>query len=87
MKINWQVRFKNKDFWVALVPAVLLLIAQVAEIFGITLDFKLFEIQIIAVIGTIFTIAAILGIVNDPTTASFEDSTQAMTYEEPRVTR
>lgn len=84
MKINWQVRFKNKDFWVALIPAVLLLISQVAEIFGITLDFKLFEIQIIAVVGTIFAIAAILGIVNDPTTASFEDSAQAMTYEEPK---
>lgn len=84
MKINWTVRFKNKDFWVALIPAVLLLIAQVAEIFGITLDFKLFEVQIIAVVGTIFAIAAILGIVNDPTTASFEDSAQAMTYEEPK---
>lgn len=84
MKINWQVRFKNKDFWVALIPAVLLLVMQVAEIFGIELEFRVFEQQIIAVVGSVFAIAAILGIVNDPTTASFDDSAQAMTYEEPK---
>lgn len=85
MKINWQVRFKNKDFWVALIPMVLLLISQVAEIFGITLDFKLFEIQILAVVGTLFAIAGIIGVINDPTTASLDDSAQAMTYDEPKV--
>lgn len=84
MKINWTVRFKNKDFWVALIPAVLLLVMQVAEIFGIELEFRVFEQQIIAVVGSVFAIAAILGIVNDPTTASFDDSAQAMTYEEPK---
>ena len=26
MKINWTVRLKNKTFWLALVPAVLLLV-------------------------------------------------------------
>lgn len=85
MKINWTVRFKNKDFWFALIPAILLLVSQVAEIFGYELDFSVFEVQIMAVIGTLFAIAAILGIVNDPTTESFEDSTQAMTYEEPKA--
>lgn len=85
MKINWQVRFKNKDFWVALIPMVLLLISQVAEIFGITLDFKLFEIQILAVVGTLFAIAGIIGVINDPTTASLDDSAQALTYDEPKV--
>lgn len=84
MKINWLVRFRNRDFWFALIPAVLLLVKQVAEIFGIELDFSLFEVQILAVVGTLFAIAAIIGIVNDPTTASLDDSTQAMTYEEPK---
>ena len=35
MKINWTVRLKNKTFWLALVPAVLLLIQVVAAVFGI----------------------------------------------------
>lgn len=36
--INWIVRIKNKAFWVALIPAVLLLIQVVAAVFGYTLD-------------------------------------------------
>ena len=36
--INWVVRIKNKAFWVALIPAVLLLIQVVAAVFGYTLD-------------------------------------------------
>ena len=35
--INWIVRIKNKAFWVALIPAVLLLIQVVAAVFGIPL--------------------------------------------------
>lgn len=37
-KINWTVRAKNKAFWVALIPAILLLIQVIAAVFGITLD-------------------------------------------------
>lgn len=33
--INWKVRIKNKNFWLAIIPAVLLLITQVGAIFGI----------------------------------------------------
>lgn len=36
--INWLVRVKNKAFWVALIPAVLLLIQVVAAVFGLTID-------------------------------------------------
>lgn len=34
--INWTVRIKNKSFWVAIIPAVLLLIQVVAAGFGFT---------------------------------------------------
>ena len=33
-KINWIVRIKNKAFWVALIPAVLMLIQMLAAVFG-----------------------------------------------------
>ena len=38
MNINWRVRIKNKAFWLALIPAVLLLVQVVAAVFGYTLD-------------------------------------------------
>lgn len=85
MNINWKVRLKNKAFWVALIPAVLLLTTQVAAIFGITLDFGVLQEQLIAVVGTVFTLLAILGIVVDPTTEGAGDSLQAMGYEHPKT--
>lgn len=85
MNINWKVRIKNKAFWVALIPAVLLLTTQVAAIFGITLDFGVLQEQLIAVVGTVFTLLAILGVVVDPTTEGVGDSLQAMGYEHPKT--
>ena len=38
-EINWKVRIKNKIFWIALIPAVLLLIQTGCAVFGIELDF------------------------------------------------
>ena len=82
--INWQVRIKNKLFWVTLVPLVLLLIQQVAAIFGIVLDFGVLQEQLIAVIGTIFALLGVIGVVADPTTEGVGDSELAMTYTEPK---
>lgn len=84
MSINWKVRIKNKTFWLALIPAVLLLAQQVAGLFGIALDFGGLKDQLTAIVGTVFTLLAILGIVADPTTAGVGDSEQAMTYDEPK---
>lgn len=85
MNINWKVRIKNKAFWVALIPAILLLVTQVAAIFGFTLDFTALQEQLIAVVGTIFTLLAIMGIVADPTTEGVSDSLQALAYEHPKT--
>lgn len=85
MDINWKVRIKNKAFWVALIPAVLLLATQVAAVFGFTLDFTTLQEQLVAIVGTIFTLLAILGIVADPTTEGIGDSIQALQYERPKT--
>ncbi|WP_417060090.1 phage holin [Ellagibacter isourolithinifaciens] len=84
MSINWKIRFKNKTFWLALIPAVLLLAQQVAGLFGVALDFGQLQDQLTAIVGTVFTLLAILGIVADPTTAGVGDSEQAMGYTEPK---
>ena len=83
MSINWRVRIKNKAFWVAIIPAVLLLVQQMCAVFGVQLDFGELQSQLVAIVGTVFTLLAILGIVADPTTAGVGDSEQAMGYDEP----
>lgn len=83
-KINWRVRLKNRAFWLAMVPAVLLLVQTVGAVFGVSWDFADLNNKLVAVVNAAFVILAILGIVNDPTTATLNDSTQAMSYEVPR---
>ena len=85
MKINWIVRLKNKAFWVAIVPAILLLVQQVCGMFGIKIEIAGLSDQLLAIIGTVFAILSLIGIVNDPTVATLSDSNQAMTYTEPKV--
>ena len=82
--INWQVRIKNKMFWVALIPALLLVIQAIANVFGIELDFANLSENLIAVVNAIFGVLVILGIVIDPTTKGIEDSERAMQYKEPK---
>jgi phi LC3 family holin len=85
--INWQVRIRNKAWWLAFVPALLLLAQAVGSLFGYKWDFVVLNQQIAAVINAAFGVLALLGVVNDPTTAGLKDSTHAMHYAEPKVTR
>lgn len=82
--INWTVRMKNKNFWLALIPAVLLLIQTVAAVCGYTLDLGELGNRLIAVVNAVFGVLVILGVVTDPTTAGMRDSRQAMNYREPK---
>lgn len=82
--INWRVRLKNKTFWLTAVPAVLLLASQVLKLFGVEWDYSGLADQLTAIVGTIFAILALLGVVNDPTTQGVGDSEQAMTYDKPK---
>jgi len=82
--INWKVRAKNKNFWMAMIPAVLLLVQTAAEVFGYSLDLGVLGNQLLDMVNAVFTVLAILGIVTDPTTAGISDSAQALAYEEPK---
>ena len=85
MSINWKVRFANKAFWVAFIPAMLLLVQVVAAVFGYTLDLGDLGNKMLDVVNAIFAVLTILGIVTDPTTAGMSDSQQALTYDTPKV--
>ena len=80
MKINWKARFKNKMFWVAVIPALLLVIQAVAAVFGYTLELGELGDKLLVLINAVFGVLAILGIVADPTTPGASDSDRAMTY-------
>ena len=82
--INWVVRIKNKAFWVALIPAVLLLIQVVAAVFGYTLDLGDLGNKLLDVVNAVFAVLVILGVVTDQTTKGITDSDQALTYTEPK---
>lgn len=82
--INWQVRIKSKEFWLALIPAVLLLVQVVAAVFGFELDLGDIGNRLLDVVNALFAALAILGIVVDPTTAGVGDSAQALTYDKPK---
>ena len=84
MKINWKVRIKNKVFWLALIPAVLLLVQVVAAVFGIDLNLDALGDKLLAVVNALFAVLTILGVVTDPTTAGVNDSKQAMEYDKPK---
>ena len=82
--INWTVRVKNKTFWVALIPAALLLVQVVAAVFDVTLDMGDVGNKLLAVVNAPFAVLAILGIVTDPTTKGVCDTAQALTYDKPK---
>lgn len=84
MKINWKVRIKNKNFWLSIIPAVLLIIQPVLTLFGVTIDLGEIGNALLAIVDSVFVVLALLGVVTDPTTKGIGDSVQAMTYEKPK---
>ena len=81
--INWKVRVNNKQFWMALIPAVALVVQAVAAVFGWEVDFSSLTGKLLAVVDAVFALLVILGIVVDPTTAGVGDSKRALGYQEP----
>lgn len=81
--INWKVRLKNKTFWLAIIPAVLMLIQAVAAVFGFALELGEIGDKLLTIVEAVFMVLGIVGIVNDPTTAGLSDSARAMNYTEP----
>lgn len=81
--INWSIRWKNKTFWLTIIPAVLLLVQAVADLFGIKLELTQLQEKLLVIVNAVFGVLVILGIVVDPTTKGISDSERAMTYVKP----
>ena len=82
--INWKVRIKNKTFWLAFIPAILLLAQEVANLFGFVIDLSIIGGKLLDIIEALFVVLALIGVVTDPTTSGISDSSQALTYETPK---
>lgn len=71
--MNWKTRLKNKTFWLALVPAILLLAQVIAVPFGYKFDIDLINKQLLDIVNAAFGVLTIVGVVADPTTAGITD--------------
>ena len=80
---NWRVRLKNKVFWLAFIPAILLLAQQILALCGITFDTSEISGKVVEIVETIFYILAVIGVVTDPTTDGICDSIRALGYDAP----
>ncbi len=81
--INWKVRLKNVNFWLAAIPAVLLVAQSAAALFGFALRMDAVQGKLLDLTNAVFGLLTILGIVNDPTTHGLGDSARALGYREP----
>lgn len=83
-RLNWRVRINNPAFWITTIPMALAIITLILDIFGVTVDLGDLGNKLKALVQLVFMFLGALGLVNDPTTKGFSDSTQAMTYEKPK---
>lgn len=82
MNINWKLRFQNKTTLIAIVVQAITLAYSVLGIFGIVPGIS--EDQVTNLFYILVELLCLLGIVVDPTTQGVGDSSQAMTYLEPK---
>ena len=88
--INLKVRVRQKWFWIAIIPAMLLLLDQLWGLFallgsiqaGHLYDGPLME-ALLYLVGTVFAVLVLVGLPVDTTTEGYGDSARALTYEEP----
>ena len=65
------------------IPALLLVLQTLAALFGWQLELGALQEKLLAAVNALFALLAVLGVVNDPTTAGLKDSPRAMWYRKP----
>lgn len=78
MKINWKLRLSSVKFWLAFLPAVLLMVQTIGAPFGYEWNFVVLNQQLAAIVNAVFVVLAIVGVVADPTTPGISDSDIAL---------
>lgn len=89
MKINWKVRFKNPVFWFNLAAAIFL---PMLACFGMNWEDmtswqaigKVIAQSVQNPVVVVSVLVSVWNLLNDPTTHGLSDSSQALTYAEPK---
>lgn len=81
MGINWKLRLKNKTTLISLIGVVLSFVYTLLGSLGIVPAISQDSITTV-ILGIVEALAAV-GIIIDPTTTGIEDSTRAMSYQNP----
>ena len=81
MKINWEVRFKNKIWLGSFFSLIIGFVFSMLSMFDVHPIFT--ENQVLDIVEKVLTVLGMLGVLIDPTTAGINDSNRAMTYKEP----
>ena len=80
--INWKLRLKNKTTLTAIILAAVALVYQVLGVANVVPSIS--ESAVVETAGMVINLLCLLGIVTDPTTKGLSDSSQALTYDEPK---
>jgi phi LC3 family holin len=85
MKMNIRVRMRNPWFWIGMSGVVMTAMGVRPDMFT-SWDIVIQSIKDLFsnpfMLGSV--IMAVVGVINDPTTAGFNDSSLAMTYDKPK---
>ncbi|WP_306464409.1 phage holin [Sporosarcina koreensis] len=76
--------YEKKLFWLAVVPAFLLVAQIITGWFGYELAVDLICKEATNFINAVFALLVILGVIVDPTVSGVSDSKQAMRYHKPK---
>ncbi|MFC0232761.1 phage holin [Vagococcus entomophilus] len=60
---NIKEKMKTKSFWLAMIPAILLLAQEVLKLFGIAFQTDSLQKELLDILNTIFVILTVSGIV------------------------
>lgn len=81
MKINWKIRLRNKTWLLTAIGAIVSLVYQLLNAFGITPDIG--QEQVMNWVTSLLSVLAMIGVIIDPTTPGSADSDRAMNYGAP----
>lgn len=91
MNINWKVRVKSPQFWIGVIGVIFSPVMSYLGLSGsdfttwesVLSFFRSFISNPYLIATAVMSVFSFLGVITDPTTSGFSDSSRAMTYKQP----
>ena len=81
MKINWEVRFKNKVWLGSFISLIVGFVYSFLAMFDVYPQVT--QNTVLQFVNQLLLLLGMIGVIQDPTTAGINDSNRAMEYTEP----